>query len=447
MREDNKRRNKIISNIFAIILIIITIILYRKYDFNFYTKGIKETGRTVFSRDSEIKYSEARSYKIENKIANDAMFYKEIEVRQNTPYKVTCMIKTENVSGATEDPLAGAQICLNGTEEHSRVLSGNNDWTKVEFLFNSKNNESVEIGFRLGGVLLEATGEAWFSDLTIEEGISDTTNTWNFGCFILNNINVEIDNEIVKLSMSNYEKSTVVSDMKKLQGSIVEMSSNQMNIEYNIIEIDEALTTLSFDDENGYYIGEKDVYNLIDSYVNQNEYDHIFVCTNLPLESKLTNGGPVEEWIGLGNMIYLGKGFSNVRVLTDGYYSSTFSEEVYIHEFLHTLERNSKEYGYSVPVLHDYEKYGYSDENVEGLKKWYIAYMNSNIRSNGKYIGLPSEIYTLKPAQKSDFKFSYELDLLDEPENISEIIQSIIAKIKNVFEEKNKVYNFEGVSQ
>ena len=375
------------------------------------------------------------------------MFYKEIEVRQNTPYKVTCMIKTENVSGATEDPLAGAQICLNGTEEHSRVLSGNNDWTKVEFLFNSKNNESVEIGFRLGGVLLEATGEAWFSDLTIEEGISDTTNTWNFGCFILNNINVEIDNKIVKLSMSNYEKSTVVSDMQRLQGSIVEMTSNQMNIEYDIIEIDEALTTLSFDDENGYYIGEKDVYNLIDSYVNQNEYDHIFVCTNLPLESKLTNGEPVEEWIGLGNMIYLGKGFSNVRVLTDGYFSSAFSEEVYIHEFLHTLERNSKEYGYSVPALHDYEKYGYSEENVEGLKRWYIAYMNSNIRSNGKYIGLPSEIYTLKPAQKSDFKFSYELDLLDEPENISEIIQSIIAKIKNVFEEKNKVYNFEGVSQ
>ena len=42
MREDNKRKNKIMSNIFAIILIIITIILYRKYDFNFYTKGIKE---------------------------------------------------------------------------------------------------------------------------------------------------------------------------------------------------------------------------------------------------------------------------------------------------------------------------------------------------------------------------------------------------------------------
>ena len=30
---------------------------------------------------------------------NDAMFYKEISVRKNTPYKVTCMVKTSNVVG------------------------------------------------------------------------------------------------------------------------------------------------------------------------------------------------------------------------------------------------------------------------------------------------------------------------------------------------------------
>ena len=420
MEENNKKRKKIMSNIFAIILIIITIFIYRKYDFNFYTKGIKETGKTVFSRDSEIKYSDTRSYKIENKIAND---------------------------GSDGDPLAGAQICLNGTEEHSEVLIGDNNWTKVEFLFNSKCNDTVEVGFRLGGNLLEATGEAWFSDLTIEAGISDTTNTWNFGCFILDNIYEEIDDEIVKLSMSSYEKNTVVSGMKRFQSSIAEMTSNQMNAEYDVIEINEALTTLSYDDENGYYIGEKDVYNLINSYVSKKEYDHIFVCTNLPLESKLTHTEVEEEWIGLGNMTYLGKGFSNIRVLTDEYYSSSFPEEVYIHEFLHTLERNSKEYGYSVPALHDYAQYGYTDERTDGLKKWYIAYMNGSILSDGKYIGLPSEIYTLKPPQKSDFEFSYELGILDEPKNISETIQSIVEKIKNVFEKENKVYNFEGVSK
>lgn len=442
---NNKKIRNTISNILAIILVIIAIIIYRKYDFNFFTKGIQEEGKTTFSRDSEIKYSNSRSYKIENKITNDAMFYREIEVEPNTPYKVTCMVKTENVVGDDNNPLAGAQICLNGTEEHSRVLSGDNDWTKIEFLFNSKCNESVEVGFRLGGNLQKASGTAWFSDLTIEEGFLDTSNTWNFGCFIIDNIDVVIEGKRFQISMPSYDKTTIVSDMRKTQLSIAAMSNNQMNITYDIIEIQKPLTTLTYDPENGYYITEKDVYNLIDAYVKEKDYDHIFVCTNLPFESELTTGN-VEEWIGLGNMMYLGKGFSNIKITTSEYYNPVFPEEVYIHEFLHTLERNSSEYGYTVPALHDYEKYNYSEEGTNGLKTWYIDYMNGKIISNGKYIGLPSEIYTLKPPKQSDFEFSYELDLLDEPSNISETINSIIKKIKNVFKKEDKIYSLEGVS-
>lgn len=147
---NSKRIKNTVSNIFVIIILIVAIVIYRKYDYNFYTKGIVEKGKTVFTRDSDIKYSKERSYKIENKLNNDAMFYKEISVKQNTPYKVTCMIKTQDVVSEDDNLMAGAQICLNGTEEHSRVLQGDNDWTKVEFFFNSKCNEKVEIGFRLG---------------------------------------------------------------------------------------------------------------------------------------------------------------------------------------------------------------------------------------------------------------------------------------------------------
>lgn len=444
MSKYSKKIRNVISNILALILVIIAIIIYRKYDFNFYTKGIQETGRTTFSRDSDIRYSKSRSYKIENKASNDAMFYKEITVKPNTPYKVTCMIKTENVIGSDNNPLAGAQICLNGTEEHSRVLSGDNDWTKMEFLFNSKCNDTVEVGFRLGGNLLNASGTAWFSDLTIEEGFSDTSNTWNFGCFIIDNVDVTINGEKLNISMSNYEKTSIVSDMRTLQSSINDMSNNQMNIEYEVIEIMNPLTTLSYDEDNGYYIGEKDVYKLIDSYVKEKDYDHIFICTNLPFESEL-EVTEIEDWIGLGNMTYLNKGFSNIRIASQNYYND-FREEVFVHEFLHTLERNSKEYGYTVPALHDYAKYNYEDEKSEGLKKWYIAYMNGTIVSNGKYIGLPSAIYTLKPPKESDFKFSYQLDLLDEPSNISETFSSVMLKIKNVFKREEKTYEIEGVT-
>ncbi len=433
-----KRIKNIISNIIAIVIILIAVLIYRKYDFNFYTKVVKETGKTVFSRDSDIKYSSSRSYKIENTMQNDAMFYKEISVKQNTAYKVTCMVKTENVVADDANPLAGAQICLNGTEEHSVVISGTQDWTELEFLFNSKCNDTVEIGFRLGGNAVSASGDAWFSDLSIEEGVEDQDSKWNFGCFIINNIDLTIDGQELSLTMTNYEKNLVTNDMERFQTSIKQMSNDQINIEYEIIEIDEPLTTLTYDEETGYYIGEKDAYNLINSYVQEGEYDHIFVCTNLPLESELTYDDSITEWIGLGNMIYIGKGFSNIKIIdTDLQYSSRnkFPEEVFLHEFLHTLERNAKEYGYTVPALHDYELYNYEEDKYEGLKTWYTAYMNKTIEYNGEYIGLPSEIYTLKPVQESNFTFSHQLNKLDEPKSLLENIQCIIENIKKLFDQ------------
>lgn len=450
---NSKKVRNIISNIFVVIIIIVAFCIYRKYDYNFFTKGILEKGKTVFSRDASIKYSNGRSYKIENKISNDAMFYKEIAVKRNTPYKVTCMVKTENVIADEENVLAGAQVCLNGTEEHSRVLQGDNDWTKLEFFFNSKCNDTVEIGFRLGGNLQSASGTVWFSDLSIEEGAKDESNTWKFGCFIIDYADIEINGNKSEYVMTDQEKNLVENNMQRLERTIKEVSNNQMNIEYEIIEITEPLTTLTYDEENGYYISEKDVYKLIDSDVEEKEFDHIFVCTNLPLESELTHDDQVCEWVGLGNMMYIGKGFSNIRIVPNNYtYSNfnTFPDEVFLHEFLHTLERNAKEYGYTVPALHDYELYNYKDEKLDGQRKWYIAYMNETILTNEGYIGLPPEIYTFKPVKSEDFIYSNKLDKLDEPNSIMEGIDSIIYKIKRLFEYKKTDFNIvtaEGVSE
>ena len=164
----------------------------------------------------------------------------------------------------------------------------------------------------------------------------------------------------------------------------------------------------------------------------------------MPLESELTHDKDICEWVGLGNMLYLGKGFSNIRIIINDYsYSSnnTFPEEVFLHEFLHTLERNSKEYGYTVPALHNYELYNYENDRTDGLRKWYIAYMNGIIPTDEGYIGLPSKIYTLKPAKSTDFIYSNKLDKLDEPKNIIEEINSVIYKVKRLFENKESDYN------
>ena len=138
-------------------------------------------------------------------------------------------------------------------------------------------------------------------------------------------------------------------------------------------------------------------------------------------------------------MDYYGIGFSNIRLPNDSKsyvykYNAkinTFPEEVLLHEFLHSLERNANEYGYDRPELHDYQKYGYEEEPIIGQKKWYIDYMNKNIKTTNGNIGLPKEVYTLKPAKNSNFDYSYKMEeVFKEPENIFEEIKGIIVNLE-----------------
>ncbi len=132
-------------------------------------------------------------------------------------------------------------------------------------------------------------------------------------------------------------------------------------------------------------------------------------------------------------MDYYGIGFSNIRLPNSSKsyiykYNTrvnTFPEEVLLHEFLHSLERISKEHGYEIPELHDYKKYGYKSENIIGQKRWYTDYMNGNIRTESGNIGLPQEVYTLKPAKNSSFTYSYSIDEFKQPQNIIEEIKEM----------------------
>ena len=142
-------------------------------------------------------------------------------------------------------------------------------------------------------------------------------------------------------------------------------------------------------------------------------------------------------------MDYYGIGFSNIRLPNDSRsyiykYNSrinTFPEEVFLHEFLHSLERNAQEYGYDRPELHDYEKYGYENELLEGQKQWYTDYMNKEIKTTEGNVGLPAEIYTLKPAKSSDFAYSYKMeDVFKQPENIIEEIREIFDNLGRKFQ-------------
>lgn len=143
-------------------------------------------------------------------------------------------------------------------------------------------------------------------------------------------------------------------------------------------------------------------------------------------------------------------GFSNIRLPNDPnnyvyiYHPSinTFPEEVFLHEFLHSLERNLKEYGYDRPELHSNETYGYEEEQLNGLKYWYQDYMQCKIydEKNSEYIGLNPIVYKLKPTAENEFKYSIETKFNDEPDNIFEEIIGMFKVLLTSFNNLKDTY-------
>lgn len=444
-----QKTRKIIGKIFStLIVVLLLFVLYRVYsvnNFNEYIRAEYNSGISEFTRDNEVKFSKMDSYKIENTDYNDAMFFKTITVVPNTSYRVSCMVKTQNVVNKLENTDAGAHICINETVEKSDNVIGTTDWTKLEFIFNSKNREEIQIGFRLGGNYDDSKGTAWFSDIKIESGISDASNNWKFLCLIFDETNVNLNINGQEKNFNLRLSQTDIEDMKlcinRFEYAMRELSKQKMNVDCDVVEVKEPITSMSYDEENGYFVAPYDVQNVIDDYINLGKYDHIFVAFRTG-ETKSNQEIPVNDWIGLGSMEYRNIGFSNIRLPNDDsnyIYKydervNTFPEEVYVHEFLHTLERNAEEYGYERPELHDYEKYGYRNQNKLGLKQWYADYMNKEVKSSKKgYVGLPEEIFKAKPAKTSDFKYSRQLDYFKEPENLIEELNGLYKRILNIF--------------
>lgn len=288
--------------------------------------------------------------------------------------------------------------------------------------------------------MITANGTAWFSNIEIEKGTQDVSSTWKFALFICENIDTQIEKDGIKqnvnISMSEDDVNVMVEDFSRFKNTIKTLSGNKMNTEIKIYDIKEPIKTLSYDDENGYFVAPKDVENLIDSKVYEEKFDHIFIAVRFGNMLKNTEI-PVNDWIGLGYMDYYGIGFSNIRLpnSTNSYlykYDSKvniFPEEVFVHEFLHSLERELNERNYNIPELHSYKKYGYKNSSLEGLRDWYKDYMQKNIKSGSEYIGLYEDVYTIKPVKESCFEYATKLNLFDEPKTILGEIGKLLTTI------------------
>ena len=284
MNKSKTTSGKITYFITLIILCILIYFAYQYYqsnNFNDFVRSEENLYTSEFKRDDEIKYSKQRSYKISSNEYNDAMFYKEVKVEKNKPYKVTCMVKTENVVAQDEQSGIGAQISIEGTTERSIAIQGSNDWQQIELIFNSKDRETINIGFRLGGYLGLAKGEAWFSDFKLEEGTEEKNNEWKFACFIFKTTDVTIDQKQIKLSVTQSDIKDITNTINLFESSCSKLSNGKMTAKCNIYEIDTPLSSLSYDTEFGYYVSAEDIEDQIKDIISSGDYDHIFAIVRL----------------------------------------------------------------------------------------------------------------------------------------------------------------------
>lgn len=113
---------------------------------------------------ARIGHTGERSVVIISEKGADAAWHTTVAIRPYSTYRLSGWIRTENVEATTG---RGVLLNLHNLQEaRTRALTGTNDWTRVEIVFDTAENDSVQINCLLGGWGL-ATGRAWYDDVRL----------------------------------------------------------------------------------------------------------------------------------------------------------------------------------------------------------------------------------------------------------------------------------------
>ena len=121
-------------------------------------------GEAKFEVDT-LAHSGKKSVKISSISGADASWSTVVQVQPFSKYRLTGWIKTKDVRSAGGK---GVLLNIHGIEKlQTKALTGTNDWTKVELVFDTELNDALQINCLFGG-WGKVTGEAWFDDITLE---------------------------------------------------------------------------------------------------------------------------------------------------------------------------------------------------------------------------------------------------------------------------------------
>jgi len=117
-----------------------------------------ETGRTG-----------RRSVMISSTKGGDVAWHTTVPVEPHSTYRLSGWIKTENVKRAEgKKPGRGALLNLHNMQGIATpAVTGTQDWTRVEVLFDTGGQDSLQVNCLFGGWGL-CTGKAWYDDVRLE---------------------------------------------------------------------------------------------------------------------------------------------------------------------------------------------------------------------------------------------------------------------------------------
>ena len=120
-------------------------------------------GQAKFAHDDAGRDG-SRCVTIESTVGADASWYVEVPVRPQTMYRLSGWVKTDNVR---PDGGRGALLNLHNIQGVATdAVTGTADWTRVEVLFSSGDNDHVWVNCLFGG-WGHATGKARFDDIAL----------------------------------------------------------------------------------------------------------------------------------------------------------------------------------------------------------------------------------------------------------------------------------------
>lgn len=127
----------------------------------------KEANGSEFKTESGSAKDGSKFITIKNNVNNDARYSQKVTVQENKIYKLSCYIKTENISKEG----AGACISIEGKLETSKALNGtNNDWQNEEMYVKTGSGvNSITVTVGVGGYGSLSTGKAYFDNVAMEE--------------------------------------------------------------------------------------------------------------------------------------------------------------------------------------------------------------------------------------------------------------------------------------